>query len=96
VTVESALSAAPDYEVEYNNRARVPENPTHMAGWARDAAAYREARHGRWRAIPYGPARATSSISSPLAPMKARSSSLSMAATGRRSIRHRSAISRPA
>jgi arylformamidase len=55
VTVESASSAAPDYEVEYNNRARVPDNPAHMAGWARDAAAYREARHGRWRAIPYGP-----------------------------------------
>ena len=31
-----------DYEVEYNNRARVPENPQVMAGWARDAAAYRE------------------------------------------------------
>jgi arylformamidase len=31
-----------DYEVEYNNRARVPENPELMAGWARDAAAYRE------------------------------------------------------
>jgi arylformamidase len=31
-----------DYEVEYNNRARVPENPSLMAGWARDAAAYRE------------------------------------------------------
>ena len=34
--------AAVDYEVEYNNRARVPENPTLMAGWAKDAAAYRE------------------------------------------------------
>jgi len=31
-----------DYEVEYNNRARVPENPVLMARWARDAAAYRE------------------------------------------------------
>lgn len=30
-----------DYEVEYNNRARVPENPAIMAGWARDAADYR-------------------------------------------------------
>lgn len=30
-----------DYEAEYNNRARVPENPALMAGWARDAAAYR-------------------------------------------------------
>ena len=31
-----------DYEVEYNNRARVPENPVLIAGWARDAGAYRE------------------------------------------------------
>jgi arylformamidase len=31
-----------DYEVEYNNRARVPENPVLMAGWATDAAAYRK------------------------------------------------------
>jgi arylformamidase len=36
------VTAGIDYEVEYNNRARVPENPTLMAGWARDAAAYRE------------------------------------------------------
>jgi arylformamidase len=44
---------AVDYEVEYNNRARVPENPVHMAGWARDAAAYR-ATHAP-RAMSYGP-----------------------------------------
>ena len=43
-----------DYEVEYNNRARVPENPVLMAGWARDAAAYREQRASR--SIRYGPA----------------------------------------
>ena len=43
-----------DYEVEYNNRARVPENPSIMAGWSRDAAAYREAHRGRWRVIAYG------------------------------------------
>jgi arylformamidase len=30
-----------DYEAEYNNRARVPEHPQVIAGWARDAAAYR-------------------------------------------------------
>jgi arylformamidase len=42
-----------DYEAEYNNRARVPENPSIMAGWAKDAAAYRE-RHAP-RAIAYGP-----------------------------------------
>src|SRR6478672_11209730 len=33
---------AVDYEVEYNNRARVPEHPALMAGWASDAVAYRE------------------------------------------------------
>jgi arylformamidase len=42
-----------DYEVEYNNRARVPENPELMAGWARDAAAYRETHAAR--RIAYGP-----------------------------------------
>jgi arylformamidase len=42
-----------DYEVEYNNRARVPENPALMAGWARDAAAYRE--HHAPRVVAYGP-----------------------------------------
>jgi arylformamidase len=47
------LQADIDYEVEYNNRARVPENPAIMAGWSRDAAAYREAQQGRWRVIPY-------------------------------------------
>lgn len=31
-----------DYESQYNNRARVPEHPQIMAGWAADAAAYRE------------------------------------------------------
>jgi len=33
--------AAIDYEVEYNNRARVPEHPEIFAGWARDAELYR-------------------------------------------------------
>ena len=47
------MSAGVDYEVEYNNRARVPENPSLMAGWARDAAAYRERRASR--SISYGP-----------------------------------------
>ena len=41
------LNADVDYEVEYNNRARVPENPAIMAGWARDAQAYREAHRDR-------------------------------------------------
>jgi arylformamidase len=42
-----------DYEVEYNNRARVPENPALIAGWAKDAAVYRDGRPPR--AIAYGP-----------------------------------------
>jgi arylformamidase len=31
-----------DLEAEYNNRARVPDHPTHIAGWQKDAAAYRQ------------------------------------------------------
>ncbi len=31
-----------DYEVEYNNRARVPEHPQIFERWVRDGAAYRE------------------------------------------------------
>jgi arylformamidase len=46
------LNADVDYEVEYNNRARVPEHPSLIAGWAKDAAAYRE-RHAP-RSIAYG------------------------------------------
>ncbi len=42
-----------DYEAEYNNRARVPENPVLIAGWARDAAAYR-AQHPS-QTMAYGP-----------------------------------------
>ncbi len=45
------MNADVDYEVEYNNRARVPENPSLITGWARDAAAWRE-RHAP-RSIPY-------------------------------------------
>jgi arylformamidase len=45
--------AAVDYEVEYNNRARVPGNPALMAGWAKDAAAYREQHTPR--VTRYGP-----------------------------------------
>jgi arylformamidase len=45
--------ASVDYEVEYNNRARVPENPALIAGWAKDAAAWRE-RHAP-RVMAYGP-----------------------------------------
>ena len=36
-----------DYEVEYDNRARVPEHPEIFARWQRDAAAYRAGRAQR-------------------------------------------------
>lgn len=42
-----------DYEAEYNNRARVPGHPADIAGWARDAQAYRAA-HPDWRVMRYG------------------------------------------
>jgi arylformamidase len=44
-----------DYEAEYNNRARVPEHPQLMAGWARDAAAYREQKTPRRLTYGAGP-----------------------------------------
>lgn len=47
------MITAVDYEAEYNNRARVPEHPAHIAGWARDAAAWRETHAPR--SIVYGP-----------------------------------------
>ncbi len=42
-----------DYEVQYNNRARVPEHPAIMGSWATDAAAYRAVARME-AAIPYG------------------------------------------
>ena len=47
------VAAEIDYEAEYNNRARVPEHPALIAGWARDAKAWRE-REG-FHTISYGP-----------------------------------------
>ncbi|AMJ59201.1 alpha/beta hydrolase [Bosea sp. PAMC 26642] len=44
---------SPDYETEYNNRARVPEHPGIITGWASDAAAYRNAAVGEF-GVPYG------------------------------------------
>jgi arylformamidase len=47
-----------DWEVEYNNRARVPEHPEIFARWTRDAAAYRDetAKDGRAEiGLKYGP-----------------------------------------
>ncbi|MBY0338010.1 MAG: alpha/beta hydrolase, partial [Acetobacteraceae bacterium] len=32
-----------DLEAEYNNRARVPDHPAHLARWQREAAAFRAA-----------------------------------------------------
>ena len=47
------MNATVDYEVEYNNRARVLEHPSLFAGWAKDAAAYRERYPPR--SVAYGP-----------------------------------------
>jgi arylformamidase len=46
------VAGAIDYEAEYNNRARVPEHPGLIEGWARDAKAWR-ARES-FRSISYG------------------------------------------
>lgn len=42
-----------DLEAEYNNRARVPESSELIAGWARDAKAWREQGNVP-DVIPYG------------------------------------------
>jgi arylformamidase len=47
------VAAGIDYEAEYNNRARVPEHPALIAGWARDAQAWRERQ--RFHTVSYGP-----------------------------------------
>jgi len=44
-----------DYEVEYNNRARVPEHPEIFARWQREGAAYRAAARNAKIGISYGP-----------------------------------------
>ena len=44
-----------DYEVEYNNRARVPEHPEIFARWQREGAGYRAAAHNAKLGISYGP-----------------------------------------
>ena len=43
-----------DLDVEYNNRARVPEHPEIMEGWQRDAATFRKAARAELD-VPYGP-----------------------------------------
>src|SRR3954452_3600525 len=49
----AVVTAVIDYETEYNNRARVPEHPALLAGWARDAKAWRESQG--FQTICYGP-----------------------------------------
>jgi arylformamidase len=43
-----------DLEAEYNNRARVPAHPQHIAGWQRDAAAWRDAAPRAELGLAYG------------------------------------------
>lgn len=50
--------AAIDYEVEYNNRARVPEHPEIFARWFREGQAWRDASPKLDR-LSYGPGRQT-------------------------------------
>ena len=49
------VTAEIDYEAEYNNRARVPEHPALIAGWAHDAKSWREHRANLFHTISYGP-----------------------------------------
>ena len=44
-----------NYEVEYDNRSRVPEHPEIFARWQREAAAYRAAAHNAKPGLAYGP-----------------------------------------
>src|SRR5674476_1422643 len=44
-----------DYEVEYDNRARVPEHPEIFARWQREAAAFHAAARNAQLGIGYGP-----------------------------------------
>jgi arylformamidase len=44
-----------DYEVEYNNRARVPEHQEVFARWQREGAAYRASAHNAKLGLSYGP-----------------------------------------
>jgi arylformamidase len=44
-----------DLELEYNNRARVPDHAAHIAGWQRDAAAWRATCPQAELDLAYGP-----------------------------------------
>jgi arylformamidase len=50
----SRIVSAPDYETEYNNRARVPEHPSIIEAWARDAGEYRQQAADRFTTLSYG------------------------------------------
>jgi arylformamidase len=50
-----ARLAAVDYEVEYDNRGRVPEHPEIFARWEREGAAYRAEAHDGEFGLKYGP-----------------------------------------
>ena len=86
-----------DYEVEYNNRARVPEHPAIFARWEKDAAAFRDETSQAGRAelgLSYGPSeRQFIDLFKPQND-GGRSRSSSMAVIGARCIRARTAISR--
>ncbi len=83
-----------DYEAEYNNRARVPDHMAHIAGWQRDAAAYRDAARCDLD-LAYGPGeRHRLDLFHPGTTIPAaRWFCSSMAATGRPSTSRRRAIS---
>jgi arylformamidase len=49
-----ATPALPDYEVEYNNRARVPEHPAIFARWTRAAENFRANHADAELRLPYG------------------------------------------
>jgi len=49
------MANAIDAEVDYNARAMVPEHPAIIAGWARDAAAFRAAHAAAELEVAYGP-----------------------------------------
>ncbi len=49
------LPLDPRLEAEYNNRAKVAEHPAIIAGWARDAAAFRAAHRHAELGLAYGP-----------------------------------------
>jgi arylformamidase len=58
MSLHDTEAALPDYEAEYNNRARVPEFQAIFAQWLAEGAAYRE-RWGGEIGLPYAPGERT-------------------------------------